>query len=94
MRVLPVILDGGRGQGQKYALPEMSVKGGQSEAESYTKSGEEAKGGEEMTRLICAPLGNPELIYLSVRKPKMKRWRNWVRAWNGIVISAFRRAKV
>lgn len=46
-----------------------------------------------MTRLICAPIDNPELIYLSVRKPKMRRWRNWVRAWNGIVISAFRRAK-
>ena len=34
-------------------MPEMSVKGGQGEAKSYTKGGaEEAKGGEEMKQKI------------------------------------------
>ena len=48
---MPSVLGSGRGQRQEHALPEVSVKGGQGEAEKHTKSGKEkAKGGEEMTR--------------------------------------------
>ena len=79
-------------------MPEVQEQGGQGEAKGYTESGtKKAKGGEEMTRLICAPIDNPEMIYLAIRKPKIKkkirRWRNWIRAWNCLVIAAFRRAK-
>ena len=52
------------------------------------------QGGEAMTRLICAPMDRPEMIYLPVGKPKMSRWRNWIRAWNDFVIAAFRRARL
>ena len=48
---MPVVLGSGRGQGQKHALPEVSVKGGQGEAKGYTEScAEKEKGGEGMTR--------------------------------------------
>ena len=77
MRVLPSVLGSGRGQGQKYALPVLSVKGGQGEAESYSKSGaKEAKGGEEMrhkrkSKLIVIEFGEAY---------KGGRWRNVLRA--------------
>jgi hypothetical protein len=53
----------------------MQVKGGQGEAESYTKGGaKKAKGGGEMSgyKIVLWPLDKPW---------NPRRWRNMLKAW-------------
>lgn len=81
MRVLPVVLDGGRGQGQKSALPEMQKQGGQGETKADTESGaKETKGGESVRHKR-----KHKLMVLEWDVPyKGGRWRNVLKAWKVI----------
>lgn len=91
LRVLPYVLDGGRGQGQKHALPVVPEQGGKGEAEGYTESGaEEAKGGEEMTkgeyqryqRLVIRYFPD-YLIYQLYRRPRKCKMRRVIKTYKG-----------